>query len=34
MIRTYACEGFGVTEREIEIIKYIAEGLSNKQNCR
>ncbi len=31
MIRTYACEGFGVTEREIEIIKHIAEGLSNKQ---
>ena len=31
MIRTYSCEGFGVTEREIEIIKYIAEGLSNKQ---
>jgi DNA-binding NarL/FixJ family response regulator len=31
LIRTYACEGFGVTEREIEIIKYIAEGLSNKQ---
>lgn len=31
LIRTYSCEGFGVTEREIEIIKYIAEGLSNKQ---
>lgn len=31
LIRTYACEGFGVTEREIEIIKHIAEGLSNKQ---
>ncbi len=31
LIRTYACEGFNVTEREIEIIKYIAEGLSNKQ---
>ncbi len=31
MIRTYSCEGFNVTEREIEIIKYIAEGLSNKQ---
>lgn len=31
LMRTYSCEGFGVTEREIEIIKYIAEGLSNKQ---
>lgn len=31
LIKTYSCEGFGVTEREIEIIKYIAEGLSNKQ---
>lgn len=31
MIRTYSCEGFNVTEREVEIIKYIAEGLSNKQ---
>lgn len=31
IIKTYSCEGFGVTEREIEIIKYIAEGLSNKQ---
>ena len=31
LIRTFSCEGFNVTEREIEIIKYIAEGLSNKQ---
>lgn len=31
MLKTYSCEGFNVTEREIEIIKYIAEGLSNKQ---
>lgn len=31
LLRTYSCEGFGVTEREIEIIKNIAEGLSNKQ---
>ncbi len=31
LIKTYSCEGFNVTEREIEIIKYIAEGLSNKQ---
>lgn len=31
LIRTYGCDGFNVTEREIEIIKYIAEGLSNKQ---
>lgn len=31
LIRTYACTGLNVTDREIEIIKYIAEGLSNKQ---
>jgi DNA-binding NarL/FixJ family response regulator len=31
LIRTYACDGMNVTDREIEIIKYIAEGLSNKQ---
>ena len=31
LIKTYSCEGFNVTEREIEIIKYIAEGFSNKQ---
>jgi DNA-binding NarL/FixJ family response regulator len=31
MVKTFSCDGFGVTEREIEIIKYIAEGLSNKQ---
>jgi DNA-binding NarL/FixJ family response regulator len=31
LIKTFSCEGFGVTEREVEIIRYIAEGLSNKQ---
>lgn len=31
LIKTFSCEGLNVTEREIEIIKYIAEGLSNKQ---
>ncbi len=31
LIKTYGCDGFNVTEREVEIIKYIAEGLSNKQ---
>ena len=31
LIKTFSCEGLTVTEREIEIIKYIAEGLSNKQ---
>lgn len=31
LIKTFSCEGLSVTEREIEIIKYIAEGLSNKQ---
>ena len=31
LLKTYSCEGFNVTEREIEIIKHIAEGLSNKQ---
>jgi DNA-binding NarL/FixJ family response regulator len=31
VLKNYSCEGFGVTDREIEIIKYIAEGLSNKQ---
>jgi len=31
MVKTYSCQGYNVTEREIEIIKYIAEGLSNKQ---
>ncbi len=30
MIKTFSCDGFAVTGREIEIIKYIAEGLSNK----
>lgn len=30
LIKTFSCQGFSVTEREIEIIKYIAEGLSNK----
>jgi DNA-binding NarL/FixJ family response regulator len=27
----YSCEGFNVSEREMEIIKLIAEGLSNKE---
>lgn len=31
LIKSFSCEGVTVTEREIEIIKYIAEGLSNKQ---
>lgn len=31
LIKTFSCEGLSVTEREIEIIKYIADGLSNKQ---
>lgn len=31
IIKKFSCEGLTVTEREIEIIKYIAEGLSNKQ---
>jgi DNA-binding NarL/FixJ family response regulator len=31
LIKTFSCEGLTVTEREIEIIKFIAEGLSNKQ---
>lgn len=26
-----ACDGFAVTERELEIIRYVAEGYSNKQ---
>jgi len=30
MLKNFSCEGFSVTEREIEIIKYIAEGFSNK----
>jgi DNA-binding NarL/FixJ family response regulator len=31
LIKTFSCEGFNVTEREVEIIKFIAEGYSNKQ---
>lgn len=31
IIKKFSCEGLTVTEREIEIIKFIAEGLSNKQ---
>jgi DNA-binding NarL/FixJ family response regulator len=31
VMKTFSCEGFNVTEREMEIIKYIAEGFSNKQ---
>lgn len=31
VMKTFSCEGFNVTEREMEIIKYIAEGYSNKQ---
>lgn len=31
LIRTFSCEGFNVSDREIEIIKHIAEGYSNKQ---
>ena len=30
LIKTFSCEGFTVTERELEIVKFIAEGLSNK----
>ncbi len=31
VLKTYSCEGFNVSDREIEIIKHIAEGFSNKQ---
>ncbi len=30
-ITSYNCDGLNVSEREMEIIKYIAEGLSNKE---
>jgi DNA-binding NarL/FixJ family response regulator len=30
-ISTYNCAGINISEREMEIIKYIAEGLSNKE---
>lgn len=30
-VKTLTCQGVGVTDREMEIIKLIAEGLSNKQ---
>ena len=30
-LKQVSCEGLVVSEREIEVIKYIAEGLSNKQ---
>ncbi|HWY35297.1 MAG TPA: response regulator transcription factor [Nitrosopumilaceae archaeon] len=30
-LKTISCAGFGVTEREIDIVKLIAEGYSNKQ---
>ncbi|MBL7884619.1 MAG: response regulator transcription factor [Bacteroidia bacterium] len=30
-ISTYNCAGVNISEREMEIIKYIAEGLSNKE---
>ena len=31
VLKTYSCEGLNVSDREIEIIKHIAEGFSNKQ---
>ncbi|MGZ3933249.1 MAG: response regulator transcription factor, partial [Bacteroidia bacterium] len=31
LIRSFSCNGVTVTEREIEIVKLIAEGYSNKQ---
>lgn len=31
LLKTFSCNGINVTDREIEIIKHIAEGLSNKQ---
>jgi DNA-binding NarL/FixJ family response regulator len=30
-LRSVSCAGFGITEREMEIVQLIAEGLSNKQ---
>lgn len=30
LLKTFSCEGLTVTGRELEIIKYIAEGYSNK----
>ena len=30
-VTEYSCEGFNISEREMEIIKLIAEGLSNKE---
>jgi len=30
-ISSYNCDGINISEREMEIIKYIAEGLSNKE---
>jgi DNA-binding NarL/FixJ family response regulator len=29
-LKDYSCEGLNITEREMEIIKHIAEGFSNK----
>jgi DNA-binding NarL/FixJ family response regulator len=31
VLKSFSCEGFTVTERELEIVKLIAEGFSNKQ---
>ncbi len=31
VLKTYSCDGLNVSDREIEIIKHIAEGYSNKQ---
>lgn len=30
-LKKVSCEGFGITDREMEIIRHVAEGLSNKQ---
>jgi DNA-binding NarL/FixJ family response regulator len=30
-LKTISCEGFGITDREMDIIRLVAEGLSNKQ---
>jgi DNA-binding NarL/FixJ family response regulator len=30
-LKNISCEGFGITEREMDIIRLVAEGLSNKQ---
>jgi DNA-binding NarL/FixJ family response regulator len=31
LVKSFSCNGITVTERELEIVKLIAEGLSNKQ---